>query len=262
MRSLFSMASVSSAALILAACSAEGDARTSEDVATDTAEIQLGVRTLSNIANQECITVRRGAVADGVTIGTAPCVSKRDAGDGRLGTWNQRWNVARDADFWVSLVDGSSGQCLGIENGRLDNGAHAVLQPCDGRDAQRFRTTSGNDEGTHAPAIYAKHSGRCLDVELDTGTVVQWDCHLGVKQQWSFVGTCFKQQRWQRGLCTSHASSNGVYSSEHGCREFLFWETGSYATLDACVSHPVMAGSTCTLDKCSYDVCVAGACDD
>ena len=97
-----------------------------------------------------------------------------------------QWTPVATSDGFVQLKVAHTGQCLEVAGGQYTDGAQVEQQPCTAnRPQQQWRFVYKSwSNGQNFYEIVARHSGKCLD--KSGWNVIQWNCHGGDWQQWTY----------------------------------------------------------------------------
>jgi endoglucanase len=129
---------------------------------------------VANVAVQQCLEAVPGKTAQS---GTVVKVSRCRGGA------DQRWHlVANAGPFQFAMI--GSGNCLGVKDGSVLEGAALLQQACAAIDSQFFSLRPVAN-GTQ---LVAKHSGKCVAVAPagpHGGALIQAGCASSAAQTWN-----------------------------------------------------------------------------
>lgn len=97
----------------------------------------------------------------------------------------------------------SGGRCFDVINGGLTDGVALQLYDCNNSLAQQF----SYDPNTKA--IKNTGSGKCMDADMNSGIIQQWNCANTGNQQWTMIDQNRFQVAADSSKCISIAGNGG-----------------------------------------------------
>ncbi|MDF1573357.1 MAG: family 43 glycosylhydrolase [Bacteroidales bacterium] len=126
---------------------------------------------IESVASGEVISIENGGTANGTNVITAHA---RDIP-------SQRFVLTLEDDlYWKITPEHVPGRALDVFNISVDNGANIVIWDYWGGHGQQWQLAEVS------PGIYniiSRNSQKCLDVDLTSKNVIQWECHGSANQQ-------------------------------------------------------------------------------
>ena len=115
----------------------------------------------------------------------AGCIEGVDS-DGSEGSIQAAITLDTTASY--AVVGVQSSKCVGVVDSSRTSNARLEIRTCTGTASERFRPEA---MGSGFFRLRNELSGLCLDVAgqstSDGAAVIQFDCHTGLNQQWSFT---------------------------------------------------------------------------